>query len=266
MNINFTARSHPGKVRLNNEDNLYCNSIILTPEIRNEPFSLSGDCEAPCMFAVCDGMGGEEYGEEASLIAVKTLKEHKINMLNNVNNFKKLDKAVQDFILDANKKLCGLMIERAVRMGTTLALAVMCENYVKCYAIGDSRIYALRDGVLRQLSHDHTLALQKVKMGLIKPEDAEHDRDRHVLTRCLGVFEDEMTPEAEVLEPEKILHDNNYRLLLCSDGLTDMLSDKHIEIILKSAPDVSTACNALSERALQAGGKDNVTCIVIDIN
>ncbi len=266
MKTNFAARSHSGRVRLNNEDNLYCNDLILTPEIRNEPFSFSGDCEVPCMFAVCDGMGGEEYGEEASLFAVKTLSEHKINMLNNFNNFKKLDKAVQDFILDANKKLCGLMIERAVRMGTTLALAVISENYIKCYGIGDSRIYALRDGVLKQLSHDHTLALQKVKMGLITPEQAKHDKDRHVLTRCLGVFNDEMTPEAEVLEPEKILQGENYRLLLCSDGLTDMLSDNHIEIILKSAPDVNMVCNALLERALQAGGKDNVTCIVIDVN
>ena len=259
VSIIFSARSHMGRVRTNNEDNLYCDGISLTPQTRDVPFSAHGSADVPCLFAVCDGMGGEEDGELASLMTVTALGEY-ADRLKSAALTGRLGDAVQSFVADANQRLCGVMTRRAIRMGTTLALAVVMRNDVMCYTVGDSRIYALRGGTLTQVSEDHTLAVQKVKMGLITKEQAETDRDRHVLTRCLGVFEDEMTPAADELGPFPA----EGRLLLCSDGLTDMAADRDIEAILRSGPDMEAAADALVERALRNGGRDNVTCVVID--
>ena len=258
--IAFSAFSHPGRVRTNNEDNLYLDGVTLTPRTRTAPFSLTGVVDVPCLFAVCDGMGGEEDGELASLTAVTALDEHAEAMKAAATSGRS-DEAVQAFVVDANKRLCGFMRARGIRMGTTLALAVITHKGVMYYTIGDSRIYALRSGALSQISEDHTLAIQKVKMGLLTPEQARKGRERHVLTRCLGVFEDEMTLTTDVLGPFPL----EGRLLLCSDGLTDMVSDGDIEGALRGASDAGAATDALLDEALRNGGKDNVTCIVIDL-
>ena len=281
MRISFTACSHPGKVRTNNEDNLYCDGqdvlvpttahggtrlssadgLTLTPETRDVPFSRNGESGVPCLFAVCDGMGGEADGEFASLTAVTTLGEH-AQVIKSAAFFDNTDKAMQDFVTDANDRLCRAMRSRSARMGTTLALAVITEDTVRTYNIGDSRIYRLQDGAFSRLSVDHTLAAQKVRMGLLTEEEAQKDRSRHVLTRYLGVFGEEMIIEADVIAPFAV--NTGCRLLLCSDGLTDMVSECEIETVLRGAPDTGTAADTLIAKALQNGGKDNVTCIVID--
>ena len=258
-NVCFAVCSHIGLVRKNNEDNFYCNGEILT----REKFSLDGTVENPCIFAVCDGMGGEEHGELASLTAVKVLGEQaeKIKSAALSNN---PDEAVQAFITEANNKICNIMRENSFRMGTTIALVVISYNSVMAYNIGDSRIYKFSNGVLSQISEDHTMAQQKIKMGLLTPEEARQDKSKHVLTRCLGVFEDEMVLTPNIISPLNI--DKELRLLLCSDGLTDMLSDLQIQEILRSNDDSKSAVNVLVDSALKNGGRDNITCLVIDFN
>jgi protein phosphatase len=120
------------------------------------------------------------------------------------------------------------------------------------------------DGSLEQISEDHTLTMQKVKMGVLTLEQAQRDRDRHKLTRYLGIFEDEMTLEADSLTLPPLPAAEHRRLLLCSDGLTDMLPDERIAEILLAAT-INDAADLLVEEALTAGGKDNVTCIIIDV-
>ncbi len=258
--ITFAACSHKGNIRSNNEDNLYCCGSILTPETRDAVFSLSGETVAPCLFAVCDGMGGQEDGEFAAWAAVSGLAE--LDAAVKVAPADKTDGLIQEYVTRVNGLLCDKMREKSVRIGTTLALIAVTSDEIMPYTIGDSRIYELAGGTLRQLSADHTLTAQKVKMGALTKEQAKTDSDRHKLTRYLGIFEDEMAIEAEPL-PALPLTEHR-RLLICSDGLTDMLDDERISEIL-TGTSVTDASDTMIREALEAGGKDNVTFIVIDI-
>jgi protein phosphatase len=248
-------------VRLNNEDNLYCGGATLTPENRDAPFSLNGSANLPCVFAVCDGMGGEANGEFASLTAVAALAEHAKAIASAAGD--ETDAAVAEYVTETNARLCEAMRANAVRMGTTLALAVATENGLRAYTLGDSRIYALQEGRFSRLSEDHTLAAQKVQMGLLTEEEARKSRDRHKLTRYLGIFEDEMTVEADARPLLPI--GGGCRAMLCSDGLTDGVADGRIEEILSAAPNPEEAAGRLVDEALANGGRDNVTCVVADI-
>lgn len=263
--IMFSCYSGIGLIRQNNEDNLYCCGVTMTELTRNKTFLLDGVAQSPCIFAVCDGMGGEAHGELASLTAVNVLHEHseKIKSAALLSEAKKIDEAVQAFVSVANNRLCSIMRKNSFRMGTTLALAVISDKFIRAYNIGDSRIYKFQDKMLSLISEDHTIAQQKIKMGLITPEEARHDKSRHVLTRCLGVFEDEMILTPNILPP--LVIDKRIRLLLCSDGLTDMISDSQIQKFMLENKDTSSAVDMLVNQALKNGGRDNITCIMIDI-
>ena len=256
--IFFSCRSEVGFVRKNNEDNFYCNGEILN---KGKIF-INGTVESSCIFAVCDGMGGEAHGELASLITVNVLKEHAKNIKSAISLSENVDEAVQIFITDANNKICKIMRENSFRMGTTIALVVISDNSVMAYNIGDSRIYKFHNNVISQISVDHTVAEQKIKMGLLTKEEARHDKSKHVLTRCIGVFEDEMILTPDIIPSFNI--EDKLRLLLCSDGLTDMLSDQQIQDILLANIDSKSAVNILVDSALQNGGRDNITCLLID--
>lgn len=256
--INFSCSSITGLVRKNNEDNFYCDGKILTQQ---EIFSLNGIAKTPCIFAVCDGMGGEANGELASLTVVKILSKYAEKIKSSVLHYKNVDDPVQVFISAANKVICDIMRENSFRMGTTLAFAVISDDFVRAYNIGDSRIYKFQNGILSRISEDHTVAAQKIKMGLLTPESARHDKTRHILTRCLGVFEEEMILTPNIIPP--VLTKDASNLLICSDGLTDMLSDSQIQDILSKNKDAHSAVYNLVQAALKNGGRDNITCIVI---
>lgn len=257
----FTASSHPGNVRMNNEDNLYCDGVFLTSGVQDTPLSFNGTAQFPCVFAVCDGMGGEAQGELASLTVVNALNEY-AEKIKSQSSSKHINEIVQSFISDANNRLCKIMREKSLRMGTTLALVIISEGIVHAYNIGDSRIYKFKHGMLSRISEDHTIAAQKIKMGLLDEEQARHDKSRHVLTRCIGIFDDEMILTPYIIPPFSV--DKECRLLLCSDGLTDMLPDTKIESIMLKHQETSSTINALVDSALQNGGRDNITCIIID--
>ena len=246
MKIKFAARSDKGRVRKNNEDNLYCNGVTM----ESEAFYLSGITETPCVFAVCDGMGGEDCGEVASLTAIKTLAEHaeKIKFGS--------DETVNNYINDAAKRLREIMREKNIRTGTTLALAVINKDSFTAYNLGDSRIYRFHHGRLFQVTEDHTVAQEKINLGIMTPEKATHSRERNILTRCLGIYDDETD----------LLPDINGSfefdgMLICSDGLTDMLNYNEIAGIITSSHEPSEIVNNLVEAALNNGGFDNITCI-----
>ncbi|MDR1376346.1 MAG: protein phosphatase 2C domain-containing protein [Synergistaceae bacterium] len=264
MKVRFAARSHPGRVRLSNEDNFYCNGATLTPGNRDAPFALNGSANVPCVFAVCDGMGGEEDGEFASLTAVTALAEHAKEIKSAAAaGTEKIHAAVRTFVTDANSRLCDAMRVRSLRMGTTLALVVITDDAVYPYNLGDSRIYALQSRRFTRVSEDHTLAAQKVEMGILTEAEARRDRGWHVLTRCLGIFQDEMTVEPASAEPLPL--GEGCRVLLCSDGLTDMVTDVRIAEILRGAPVTEKAAERLVTEALENGGRDNVTCVAVDV-
>lgn len=260
--IKFSVRSDMGRIRTNNEDNFYCNGIFMTVSERERPFFLNGEIKAPCVFAVCDGMGGEDCGELASLTAVEILAKSAKKILRD-------NKAVFDFVGEANANIVKLMRQQKIRMGTTLALAVINEDSFTLYNVGDSRIYRVEIEIdtksqrLIRVTDDHSLAEEKLRMGLITPAQAEKDRDRHVLTRYLGIDDDEFTFAPDVYGAFSF--EKNKKILLCSDGLTDMLSFAEISEIMCADLDVSEISDNLVKAALDNGGKDNVTCIVIKI-
>ena len=253
--IKFSARSDVGKVRSNNEDNLYCGGVTMTVSSRERPFFLSGISDTPCIFAVFDGMGGEDCGELASLTAAETLCEHAERIM------KGSFEDVIRFAHEANKKLLAVMRERFIHTGTTLALISAGKNSFAAYNLGDSRIYRFNGDNLVRVTDDHTLTEEKVRMGMITPQQALKDRDRNVLTRCLGM-ENTFEVSPDFCGPFDFA--DNSRALICSDGLTDMLTHKEIADIMRRNESTDVIVNALVDSALDNGGHDNVTCIVLE--
>jgi len=260
MTITYAARSHPGLVRGNNEDNLYLNGVFMDEQARKTSFAAASGAALPCLFAVCDGMGGNMDGEWASLTTAAALKDAHAAITS--ARPEQCAAAVNGYVTMVNDIICDAMREKNARMGTTLALMVVTKEGVFPFTAGDSRIYALTDGELQLLSEDHTMAMQKVKMGILTEEQARADHDWHKLTRYLGIFPDEMQIEAEAFAPLPL--QEGMRLLLCSDGLTDLVPDARIgELLRTGTPE--QAVDALTQGALQCGGKDNITCVVLEL-
>ena len=260
MQLVFSACSHIGKVRQNNEDNLYVPGRIIPYDSPDAVFTVTGDTRAPCVFAVCDGMGGQEHGEYASYVAASGLTDLEVAI--KIAPSSDIDGLVQEYVTRVNNAICAKMHEKSVRIGTTLALVVITALDIRPYNIGDSRIYATNGKALRQVSEDHTLTMQKVNMGILKKEEARHDMDRNRLTRYLGMFEDEMVMEAEPAPPLEI--GSHFPLLLASDGLTDLVEDEKIKEVLQRVH-IKDAAELLVIAALEKGGKDNISCIAINV-
>lgn len=162
----------------------------------------------------------------------------------------------------ANKKICSLISENnGTRSGSTFVLVYIKDGYANCYNIGDSRIYLIRNKNIQQISEDHTRCMQMIKMGVLTKEEAIKHRDRHVLTQHLGIFPEELIIQAYKSETIKI--QNNDIFLLCSDGLTDMLSDDEIVRVFNADMPAKTYTDLLISAAIEKGGRDNVTVGII---
>lgn len=203
------------------------------------------------VFAVADGMGGAQAGEVASQIAAAAFEsadaEHGTP-----------EQRLTRLTADANRRIYELaQSDRSRRgMGTTLTAAFVSTDGVSLAHVGDSRAYRLRDGSLEQLTDDHSLVAELQRSGQLTAEAAESHPQRSIITRALG-------PEAEV---EIDAHTHRARsgdvYLLCSDGLTGMISDTEVEQILRDAPSLDAAANALIRAANQQGGRDNITVVL----
>jgi serine/threonine protein phosphatase PrpC len=231
VRIEGGVATHVGQVRTGNED-----AYLLEPPL----------------YAVADGMGGHRGGEVASQLALTTIAE----------SFRKGEVPFADQVQAANRAVFERSgADRAVAgMGTTLTAAVIQGDLAHLVHVGDSRAYLLRAGSLRQLTDDHTLVNRMVKTGEITPEEAEVHPHRNVLVRALGTELDVPLDEQDVglLEGD--------RLLLCSDGLTGMLTEEQIQAILESTPTApQEAADRLVIAANRAGGVDNITVVVLDV-
>lgn len=236
MNYIWGTGTHVGRVRDGNEDSVFP--------------AASGSSAGPVILMVADGMGGAVAGEVASGIAVEiasgppatdpTTPEARVLAAN--------DAVVQATTDDAT--LAG--------MGTTLTLVRLNDNgTVDLAHVGDSRGYLLRDGEMRQITTDHTLVNELIEHGQITPTEAERHPHRHLVTRVLGLGPVTVDTDSFVLA-------NGDRLLLCSDGLTTMVSDFGIQQILAAGEGVEATVWALIEHANVAGGVDNTSVVVID--
>ena len=253
MRIEYSARSHMGRVRKNNEDNLCVNQITLPEGLENRPFAIDGIVDMPAVFAVCDGMGGEEHGEIASRIAVNTLALHYESFCHVAEN--QIANEVASYVKKTHDAICE-SVGRDVRTGTTLALSIITSRGIFCFNLGDSRIYAIRKRRLQKVTHNHTWITEQQAKGIQLSMD-DIRINRHKLTRCIGTGKSQNPEEYNLIG-------GKCRFLLCSDGLTDMVSDSEIEQILYNSTSTGKAADSLISRALYYGGKDNMTLIVVD--
>lgn len=231
MRYVWATATHKGMVRDKNEDSVYPSS--------------SGESGDEVLVIVADGMGGHVAGEVASRIAVNAAASTDLDAADRVaaGNRAIREEVARDPGLEG--------------MGTTMTLLKIEDDVATFGHIGDSRAYLLRDGELSQLTADHTVAAEYVAKGQLSPEEAATHPQRHMLLRTLGLTRYVNVDEVEVeLEPGD-------RILMCSDGLTEMVSDQEIgQTLAEGTPD--EVVWELVEMANDAGGVDNITVAVVE--
>lgn len=253
--INAAAHTHIGRVRVNNEDNVYLCGQYRRDISREEFQTEYSGGTSRFLAAVCDGMGGEENGELASLLAVQCLSSCK---------FEHVYRTANACIQQANQNICAEMKKNGGRrMGSTLAALYIDKDRAIACNLGDSRVSLLRGGRLFQLSTDHNKARQLVELGVLTPEQAKKHSSRHELTQHLGIFEHEMVIQPAFSEEIRLSVGDCF--LLCSDGLTDMVSEDEITNQLSTDAAPQQKAGMLVQMALDAGGRDNITVVVIQI-
>jgi protein phosphatase len=210
-------------------------------------------CEPP-LFAVADGMGGAQAGEVASRLAAESLREQELGGLSSPEQ-------TVELIREANRRVYAYSSENASArgMGTTMTVALVEGSVVTIGHVGDSRAYLLRDDQLTQLTQDHSLVAELVRSGRLSAKEAESHPRRSVITRALGT---DSEVEVDVLS---LRAQDRDIFLLCSDGLTSMVSDEEIARLLLSARgDLDDAGKKLIAAANQAGGEDNITVVLFE--
>jgi protein phosphatase len=223
---------------------------------------------------VADGVGGQIAGEVASRLAVDTVKRYfdSINKLDDIN--KHLDEA----ITAANQAVYEASQQNPQYRGmsTTMAITALVDNLLYTAHVGDSRIYLFRDGELKQISTDHTWAQEAIEAGLLTPEQAKTHPNRNVIRRHLGgspqvEVDHRLALESGQVSAETVANQgmplkSGDTLLICSDGLTDMIKDESVYNSMHAHYlDLSAASDELIEKANQAGGKDNITVVLLQV-
>lgn len=238
--MRVVSRIHVGLVRDNNED-----SLLVRP---------------PYLFAVADGMGGYAAGEIASHATLKALRVGTHSLRKDM-----CEDDVHKILLEAFDKANAHVFKMArnnssyTGMGTTMtALYIPGDGTAYCCHIGDSRLYLYRDGHLRQLTHDHTYVADLQEQGIITDEEAFVHPKRHMLLQAMGV------EEAIKADSFHFALESEDKLLLCSDGLSDMLKNDEIEEQMADGA-VEVIAGKLIERALDNGGRDNISLVLIDL-
>jgi PPM family protein phosphatase len=239
-----------GKERSNNEDSLAAVTVNQASETEKQSVGI---------YAVADGMGGHQAGEIASKLAVRTalrklvgeVTESDGEMPENYQNWLKSAVAL------ANQMVHNKGRESRKTMGTTLVMAVVVGHDVRIVNVGDSRAYLIGPDGIRQITKDHSLVQMLVDAGAITQEQAAEHPQRNILTQSIGT-----QPEVTVDAFQENLDDDE-SLLLCSDGLWEMLNDDQIWKIVQAAKTPDEACQALVEAANSAGGHDNIAAVLV---
>lgn len=208
----------------------------------------------PNLFIVADGMGGHKAGDIASKFSVNTF----IDCVKNSVSSKPVQ-IMSDAINHTNEELLKLAStsEDYRGMGTTFVVAVIYGRSMYVANIGDSRLY-LADRELKQVTRDHSYVEEMVQMGTLNREDARTNEYKNVITRALGGAEN-VIPDFFEIEIE-----DNSRILMCTDGLTNMVTDKEIESVMSDHDDIMNKADKLVMMANQNGGKDNISVIIIE--
>jgi serine/threonine protein phosphatase PrpC len=276
LRVDVAARTHPGRVRDQNEDaytvfrlgrslDRLASSL---PESELPPTS----GETAYVMIVADGVGGHEGGEIASRTAMLTTMRFivdapKWTMKLDDPETREADLAdvrqqSERYIATVHDELRKLAAQHPhlAGMGTTLTCAYLTGTDLFVLHVGDSKAYLVRAGALRRVTRDHTVAQEYADCGLIGQDEVAKHRMQHVLTKAVGGPEERL--EGDIYHMRVASGD---RLLLCSDGLTDMVTEDEIAGVLAQHDATETACRALETLALERGGRDNITVIVANL-
>lgn len=266
--VDCFGRTDVGCVRESNQDQFLIADLRKSIVIHHSSLGydhqtqFSGDSRAK-LFIVADGMGGYEGGERASWMAVEGVIQYMLTNLHwpiscAISHEEHFFRGLHSALEYSEKQIRSAAQHDPAqsRMGTTLTMAWVVWPTVYLVHVGDSRAYLCRNGKLRLLSHDQTLAQALADNGVIDPSEVEHHRFSHILVSALGC-----TSNMEPLCGRHELQPND-QLMICSDGLTKHLSDRDITQILNRDDCAEMACNRLVESAKDAGGSDNITVVL----
>jgi protein phosphatase len=248
MRISSSGRTEVGCVRQHNEDN-----FLIQPDLG--------------LFVVADGLGGHAAGEVASRIVVEKISQFIDHTVERERTWP-VDYDV-NLSYDGNRlKAALLLADRGIQsdikqnperesMGSTVVACLVAGERATLLHVGDSRAYLLNAGGIRQITRDHSWVAEQVANGVLTPDEARRHPFRNVITQALGNGGDlEMTVQ------EIQIHEMD-RILLCSDGLSGMIQDQDIWEIVQNAPDVDQAADKLITRAMENGGEDNITVVIV---
>lgn len=236
QNFIIAKATHPGQVRQVNED-----SMTVFDSVNGH------------VMVVCDGMGGQAAGDQASQLAVSIIE----NILTD-NQFNTPEEAISSSVVAANQGILNRQAQNPELdgMGSTCVMLIIKEGKVHCGWVGDSRIYYISNHTIRQISKDQSYVQQLVDAGQLTPEEAEHHPQKNEITNCLGI--QGMTPPEVLQFP--ITPEPGSVFLLCSDGLSGMVDNARIERLVSSQElNLHQKANQLVQMANEAGGLDNIT-------
>lgn len=254
MTLSGAVRCHIGHVRQNNEDNFYFSGVSLSPDTLDRGCSREGefDLTTDPVFAVCDGMGGEEDGETAAYMAVTGIAEEAA-------------KPVPDWetALQNISRSIFLGSLPGTTRGCTAALIHFRSGRAHIFNVGDSRIYLFRKNSLRQLSRDHSPVYEMYEAGLLTRDEVRLHPRNNIISRFLGMEEtSSFDPFAHSVT---VRYRSGDLFLICSDGLSDLIPDLILQKKLMEGGTVRTAADRLLREALDRGGRDNVTLILLNV-
>jgi len=241
--MKFIARSDTGKIRKENEDSFYIPNI--DDEIK--------------LFLVADGIGGQNHGKFASMMTIEEIIKF---FIKNYDQYKNSTSILMEAIKYSNSSVLDLASSRQEfhGMGTTLVAALINNDELFLSNAGDSRCYIIRKGIISQLTVDNSYVQYLLEQGAISTEEAHNHPQRNLITKAIGLEKNiDIEIDCIKLYPEDIL-------LLCTDGLTTMLSDEEIlHIILKKNGNIEQAADELVNKAKTNGGTDNITAILVEV-
>jgi protein phosphatase len=241
VDLTVAARTDVGMIRSGNEDSFFAHAT-----------------RERGIFIVADGMGGHAAGEVASEMTVQIISRE-------LHDLKDADAPAEERISDSIRLANRAVYERTIQesdkqgMGTTASVLIVSGTRYLIGQVGDSRIYLLRDGALKQLTKDHSYVQEQVDAGLLTPEQARYHPYSNVITRCVGA--------SDAVEPDTYSGDlkPGDTFLVASDGLTGMVDDRRLQQLLLSRASAGRVVDALIAEANYRGGLDNITAIVVQI-
>lgn len=241
--MRFGVKTDKGRVRELNEDNYNM---------------IAGYSGVPVSFIVADGMGGHNSGEIASKVAVDYVSNCILELTGMFSEKEDLSGIIRDIVEKANTAVYSLAKEQESThgMGTTLILAMAFNKKLYIGHVGDSRAYIYRGENLIRITTDHSYIEELIQAGTLSIEEAENHPNKNIITRALG--------GAETIEVDTLVCNikENDVFILCTDGLTNMVSEKEIKDIIESVDDPELACIRLVDLANEKGGEDNITVIM----